>query len=74
MESARPRVVSRPWRRGGIQARVYSTVEAIRSGSLLALAGALAVMAGMDAELSAALVGLGIVLAFGTLPLIFLLL
>jgi predicted permease len=37
-------------------------------------AGALAVMAGMDAELSAALVGLGIVLAFGTLPLIFLLL
>lgn len=36
-------------------------------------AGALAAMAGMDAELSAALVGLGIVLAFGTLPLVYLL-
>jgi len=33
-------------------------------------AGALAVVAGVDAELSAALVGLGLVLAFATLPLI----
>jgi predicted permease len=31
-------------------------------------AGALAVVAGMDAELSAALVGLGLLLSFGTLP------
>jgi predicted permease len=34
-------------------------------------AGALAVVAGMDAELSAALVGLGLLLAFGTLPLFY---
>ncbi len=34
-------------------------------------AGALAVVAGMDAELSAALVGLGLLLAFGTLPLLY---
>jgi predicted permease len=34
-------------------------------------AGALAVVAGMDAELSAALVGLGLVLAFATLPLMY---
>lgn len=34
-------------------------------------AGALAVVAGMDAELSAAMVGLGLLLAFGTLPLIY---
>jgi len=37
-------------------------------------AAALAVVAGMDAELSAALVGIGIVLGFGTLPLLYLLL
>jgi malate permease and related proteins len=34
-------------------------------------AGALAVMAGMDAELSLALVGVGIILSFGTLPILF---
>ena len=34
-------------------------------------AGALAVVAGMDAELSSALVGLGLLLAFGTLPLFY---
>jgi malate permease and related proteins len=34
-------------------------------------AGALAVVAGMDAELSVALVGVGIVLSFGTLPILF---
>lgn len=34
-------------------------------------AGALAVVAGMDAELSTALVGLGLLLAFGTLPLLY---
>ena len=34
-------------------------------------AGALAVVAGMDAELSIALVGVGIVLSFGTLPLLY---
>ena len=34
-------------------------------------AAALAVVAGMDAELSVALVGVGIVLSFGTLPLLF---
>ncbi|HEY5512130.1 MAG TPA: AEC family transporter [Geomonas sp.] len=34
-------------------------------------AGALAVVAGMDAELSIALVGVGIVLSFGTLPILF---
>jgi len=34
-------------------------------------AGALAVVAGMDAELSAALVGLGLLLAFATLPLFY---
>jgi len=34
-------------------------------------AAALAVVAGMDAELSAALIGVGIVLSFGTLPLIY---
>ncbi len=34
-------------------------------------AGALAVAAGMEAELAVALVGIGIILAFGTLPLIF---
>jgi predicted permease len=37
-------------------------------------AAALAVVAGMDAELSAALVGIGIVLGFGTLPFLYLLL
>lgn len=37
-------------------------------------AGALAVTAGLDAELSVAMVGLGIFLSFGTLPLIYLLL
>jgi malate permease and related proteins len=34
-------------------------------------AGALAVIAGMDGELAVALVGLGIVAAFGTLPLVY---
>ena len=34
-------------------------------------AGALAVVAGMDAELSTSLVGLGLLLAFGTLPLLY---
>jgi malate permease and related proteins len=34
-------------------------------------AAALAVVAGMDAELSAALVGVGIILCFGTLPLLY---
>ena len=34
-------------------------------------AAALAVMAGMDAELSVALVGVGIVLSFGTLPFLY---
>jgi len=34
-------------------------------------AGALAVVAGMDAELSVALVGVGIVLSFGTLPFLY---
>jgi malate permease and related proteins len=34
-------------------------------------AAALAVIAGMDAELSAALVGVGIILGFGTLPLLY---
>jgi malate permease and related proteins len=34
-------------------------------------AAALAVIAGMDAELSAALVGVGIILCFGTLPLLY---
>jgi len=34
-------------------------------------AGALAVIAGLDADLAVALVGIGIVLAFGTLPAIF---
>jgi len=34
-------------------------------------AGALAVVAGMDAELSAALIGLGLLLSFGTLPFFF---
>jgi len=34
-------------------------------------AGALAVIAGLDADLSAALIGFGIVLSFGTLPAIF---
>ncbi|MDD5284215.1 MAG: AEC family transporter [Desulfuromonadaceae bacterium] len=34
-------------------------------------AGALAVVAGMDAELSAALIGLGLLLSFGTLPLFY---
>lgn len=37
-------------------------------------AAALAVVAGMDAELSAALVGMGIILCFGTLPLLYFLL
>ncbi len=37
-------------------------------------AGALAVVAGMEAELAVALVGLGIIFSFGTLPLIYLLL
>ncbi|BCR06209.1 membrane protein [Desulfuromonas versatilis] len=37
-------------------------------------AGALAVAAGMEAELAVALVGLGIIFSFGTLPLIYLLL
>jgi malate permease and related proteins len=34
-------------------------------------AAALAVVAGMDAELSVALVGVGIVLSFGTLPFLY---
>jgi malate permease and related proteins len=34
-------------------------------------AAALAVVAGMDTELSIALVGVGIVLSFGTLPFLF---
>jgi malate permease and related proteins len=34
-------------------------------------AGALAVVAGMDAELSVALVGVGIILSFGTLPFLY---
>ena len=37
-------------------------------------AAALAVVAGMDAELSVALVGVGIILSFGTLPLLYLML
>ncbi|MDD2736425.1 MAG: AEC family transporter [Desulfuromonadaceae bacterium] len=47
-------------------------VSIIESGMPpMVTAGALAVVAGMDAELSAALVGLGLLLSFATLPLFY---
>lgn len=49
-------------------------VSIIESGMPpMVTAGALAVVAGMDAELSAALVGLGLLLSFATLPLFYVL-
>lgn len=49
-------------------------VSIIESGMPpMVTAGALAVVAGMDAELSAALVGLGLLLSFATLPLFYML-
>jgi predicted permease len=49
-----------------------ANVSVIQAGMpSMVLAGALAIAAGMDAELSAALIGFGIFLSFGTLPLIF---